>query len=166
MNFMDHGFTTASDNRPVGAITDKGLVAEKLSKVLANSYLLYLTTQNYHWNVTGYMFSFLHELFQKQYEELAVSIDVIAERIRALDFPSPGTFAEFTRLASFQEEEGVPSAMGMVQKLLDINQMMAQELRENISAIKDTHDEVSTHIMIERCNVHEKNSWILKSFLE
>ena len=166
MNFMNSSFTTSRDARPTGDITDKELIFEKLSKMLANSYLMYLTTQKYHWNVTGYMFSFLHQEFQKQYEDLALAIDVIAERIRALGFPAPGTFTEFSRLATFQEDEDVPAAMGMVERLLELNISMSQELREDVIVLENSHDHVTAHIMIERMNVHEKNAWILKSFLE
>lgn len=166
MNFMNASFTTSKDLGSSGIIADKDVVVEKLSKVLANSYLLYLNTQKFHWNVTGYMFSFLHKEFQREYEDLAASIDVIAERIRALGFMAPGSFVEFKRLASFQEDEDVPTAMSMVNRLLELNMLMSHELREYVTTLESTHDHVSIHLLIERMNEHEKNAWILKSFLE
>ena len=115
-------------------------IAEGLSKVLADTYTLYLKTHNFHWNVTGPMFQTLHLMFEQQYNELAVAVDQIAERIRALGFPAPGTYREFTALSSIKEEEGVPSAEGMIRKLVEGQEAVVRTARAVFPTVESAND--------------------------
>lgn len=144
---------------------DRKSVCKGLSKLLADSYLLYLKTQNYHWNVTGKMFQPLHTLFEKQYKELAQSIDEIAERIRALGEFAPGSFSSFTKVTSIKEENGIPSAEEMIMNLVQGNEAVVTTAREIISLTDDCEDDVTADLMVERMQVHEKNAWMLRSMI-
>jgi len=145
---------------------DRKSVCRGLSKLLADSYLLYLKTQNYHWNVTGNMFQSLHKLFEEQYKEQAEAIDEIAERIRALGEFAPGSFASFSRVTSIKEENGIPNAQDMIQNLLTGNESVVTTAREIIALTDSCEDDVTADLMVERMQVHEKNAWMLRSMLE
>lgn len=140
-------------------------IAEGLSRLLADTYTLYLKTHNYHWNVTGSMFQTLHLMFEQQYNELALAVDQIAERIRALGFPAPGTYAEFARLSSIKEEEGVPSAQEMIRKLVEGQEAVARTARTVFPTAEDANDQPTADLLTERMQVHEKTAWMLRSLL-
>ena len=141
-------------------------VAEQLSRLLADSYTLYLKTHNYHWNVTGPMFTTLHTLFEQQYTELALAVDEIAERIRALGHRAPGSYSEFGRLSSVKEAQGVPKAEAMVEELAADQGLVAARAKEVISVAEEAGDEASVDMAVQRTQVHEKNAWMLRSHLE
>lgn len=140
-------------------------VCKSLSKLLADSYLLYLKTQNYHWNVTGKMFQPLHTLFEEQYKELAEAIDVIAERIRTLGEFAPGSFASFSRFTSIREESSIPTAEEMIHNLVVGNEAVINTARETIGLCEEAEDDVTIDLMVERMHAHEKNAWMLRSFI-
>ena len=140
-------------------------IAEGLSRLLADTYTLYLKTHNYHWNVTGPMFQTLHLMFEQQYNELALAVDLIAERIRALGFPAPATYAEFARLSSIKEEEGVPSAQEMIRKLVEGQEAVARTARTVFPTAEDANDQPTADLLTERMQVHEKTAWMLRSLL-
>lgn len=144
---------------------DRKSVCRGLSKLLADSYLLYLKTQNYHWNVTGKMFQSLHTLFEEQYKELAESIDEIAERIRALGEFAPGSFSSFSKVTSIKEENSIPTADEMIHNLVQGNEAVVTTAREIISLTDDCEDDVTADLMVERMQVHEKNAWMLRSMI-
>jgi starvation-inducible DNA-binding protein len=141
-------------------------IAKGLSKVLADSYLLYLKTHNYHWNVTGELFHQLHEQFEGQYTELAEAIDEIAERIRAIGFRAPGTFKEFNELTSIQEDTDQPKALEMVKRLAKANEQVIRTAREALKPANEAEDEATIDLLTERLTVHSKTAWILRSHLE
>lgn len=140
-------------------------IAKGLSKLLADSYVLYLKTHNFHWNVTGPMFNSLHQMFETQYTELAGAIDEIAERIRALDLPAPGTYAEYSQLSSIKETPGVPKAEEMIQLLLEAHEITSRTARELLPAAEKGNDEVTADLVTQRMQVHEKTAWMLRSLL-
>jgi starvation-inducible DNA-binding protein len=140
-------------------------IAEGLSRLLADTYTLYLKTHNYHWNVTGPMFQTLHLMFEGQYNELALAVDLIAERIRALGFPAPGTYAEFARLSSIKEEEGVPAAQEMIRKLVEGQEAVARTARTVFPAVEGANDQPTADLLTQRMQVHEKTAWMLRSLL-
>lgn len=144
---------------------DRKAVCKGLNKLLADSYLLYLKTQNYHWNVTGSMFQSLHILFENQYQEQAQAIDVIAERIRALGEFAPGSFAAFSKVTSIKEETSIPSAEEMIHALVQGNEAVVTTAREIVSLADSCEDDVTSDLMIERMQVHEKNAWMLRSLI-
>jgi starvation-inducible DNA-binding protein len=144
---------------------ERRAIAEGLSRLLADTYTLYLKTHNYHWNVTGPMFQTLHLMFEGQYNELALAVDLIAERIRALGFPAPGTYAEFARLSSIKEEEGVPSAQQMIRKLVEGQEAVARTAREVFPAVESANDQPTADLLTQRMQVHEKTAWMLRSLL-
>ena len=144
---------------------DRKQVCRGLSKLLADSYLLYLKTQNYHWNVTGKMFQALHTLFETQYTDLAKAIDEIAERIRALGEFAPGSFSEFSKVTSIKEESSVPTADEMIQNLVQGNEAVVTTAREIIQMTDECEDDVTADLMVERMQVHEKNAWMLRSMI-
>jgi starvation-inducible DNA-binding protein len=144
---------------------DRKVVSKGLSKLLADSYILYLKTQNYHWNVTGSMFQPLHILFQEQYKEQSHAIDIIAERIRALGEFAPGTFANFSKLTSIKEESSIPPAEEMIHNLVQANEAVVTTAREIISIADECEDDVTADLLIERMQVHEKNAWMLRSMI-
>lgn len=144
---------------------DRKVVCKGLGKLLADSYLLYLKTQNYHWNVTGKMFRALHELFEEQYLEQAKAIDVIAERIRALGEFAPGSFASFSRMTSIKEENAIPTDEQMIHNLVQGNEAVVTTAREIVALADECEDDVTSDLMIERMQVHEKNAWMLRSMI-
>jgi starvation-inducible DNA-binding protein len=144
---------------------DRKLVCKGLNRLLADSYLLYLKTQNYHWNVTGKMFQSLHTLFETQYQEQAMAIDVIAERIRALGEYAPGSFAAFSKVSSIKEETTIPTAEQMIHSLVQGNEAVVTTAREIVALADGCEDDVTTDLMIERMQVHEKNAWMLRSLI-
>jgi len=141
-------------------------VADGLSKVLADSYTLYLKSHNFHWNVTGPMFQTLHLMFEQHYNELALAVDEIAERIRALGFPAPGTYREFAALSTIKEEDGVPAAMEMVRLLVDGHETVARTAREVFKTAEGANDQPTCDLLTQRLQVHEKTAWMLRSLLE
>ncbi|MCA1994097.1 MAG: DNA starvation/stationary phase protection protein [Coleofasciculus sp. S288] len=144
---------------------DRREIAQGLSKLLADTYTLYLKTHNFHWNVTGPMFQTLHLMFEQQYNELALAVDLIAERIRALGFPAPGTYKEFANLSSIREEEGVPSAEDMIRKLVEGQEAVVRTARSIFPAVERSHDEPTADLLTQRMQVHEKTAWMLRSLL-
>ncbi len=141
-------------------------IAEGLSRLLADSYTLYLMTHNFHWNVTGPMFNTLHLMFMEQYNEQWMALDEIAERIRALGFPAPGTYKEFAKLASVEEVHGVPKAMEMVHYLVVAQEATARTARELFKLTEDARDQPTADLLTKRLEVHEKTAWMLRSLLE
>jgi starvation-inducible DNA-binding protein len=141
-------------------------IADGLSRLLADSYTLYLKTHNYHWNVTGPMFATLHTLFETQYTELATAVDEIAERIRALGKPAPGSYAAFVKLTSIEEESGTPSAEEMIRQLTIGQETVARTARELIPVVDEANDEPTADLLTQRMQVHEKNAWMLRSLLQ
>ncbi len=145
---------------------DRAAIAEGLSRLLADSYILYLKTHNFHWNVTGPMFNTLHQMFMVQYTEEWNALDLIAERIRALGHPAPGSYKVYSRLSSIQEAEGVPSAMDMVRQLAAGQESVVKTARSVIKMAEQTGDQPSADLLTQRMQVHEKNAWMLRSLLE
>ena len=145
--------------------TDKSTV-EALERLLADSYTLYLKTHNFHWNVTGPMFSTLHTLFMTQYTELALAVDEIAERIRALGSHAPGSYSEFIELAKVKESKGRLSATEMIQQLVDDQRTVVEGAQKVIDAAEKSNDAVSADLGTRRMDVHEKHAWMLRSHLE
>ncbi len=144
---------------------DRKLVCKSLSRLLSDSYLLYLKTQNYHWNVTGPQFQTLHILFENQYKDLAEAVDVIAERIRALGEFAPGSFTAFSKFTSIKEETAVPTAEEMIQNLVQGHEAIVSSARETIALTDTCEDDVTADLMVERMNVHEKAAWMLRSLI-
>jgi len=145
---------------------DRKAIAEGLGKLLADSYTLYLKTHNYHWNVTGPMFNTLHLMFEQQYTELALAVDLIAERIRALGHPAPGSYKAFARLTEIEEETGVPSAEEMIRRLVDGQETVARTARRMFALVEKANDEPTADLLTQRMQIHEKNAWMLRSLLE
>ena len=141
-------------------------ISKGLSHFLADSYTLYLKTHNFHWNVTGPMFLTLHQMFETQYNELAVAVDDIAERIRALGVKAPATYQEFLKLTSIKENVGDLSAMQMVSELVQGHEQVIKTARGLFSMVNEAHDEPTADILIQRLRVHEKTAWMLRSLLE
>lgn len=142
---------------------DRQNVAEGLKRLLAGSYTLYLQTHNFHWNVTGPMFRDLHLMFEEQYIELADAVDVIAERIRTLDVPAPGTYKEFTQLSSIKEVEGVPGGTEMVDILTDGHEKVVKTCRDVFRRAQEAGDESTVALVSDRMRVHEKAAWMLRA---
>ena len=145
---------------------DRRRIADGLARVLADTYTLYLTTHNFHWNVTGPHFNSLHAMFMAQYTELWNAVDPIAERIRALGFPAPGTYAEFARLASIQQPKGVPAAEEMVAILVRGHEAVARTARKAFPLADAADDQPTADLLTQRLDVHEKTAWMLRSVLE
>lgn len=144
---------------------DRQAIAEGLSKLLADTYTLYLKTHNFHWNVTGPMFQTLHLMFETQYNELALAVDLIAERIRALGFPAPGTYREFAQLSSIKEEDGVPNAQEMIRLLVEGQEAVVRTARSIFPVVDQAHDEPTADLLTQRMQTHEKTAWMLRSLL-
>lgn len=144
---------------------DRAKVAAELSKVLADSYTLYLMTHNFHWNVTGPMFNTLHNMFMDQYTEEWQALDAIAERIRSLGHFAPGTYAEFAKLSSIEEPASVPNATEMITMLLGANEAVARTARTAFECADAANDQPTADILTQRLDVHEKNAWMLRSLL-
>lgn len=145
---------------------DRVAIVEGLSRLLADTYTLYLKTHNFHWNVTGPMFQTLHLLFETEYTELALAVDQIAERIRALGSPAPGSYAEFARLSSIKEAQGVPRAEDMIRELVAGQEAVVRTARAVFPLADAAHDEPTADLLTQRMQVHEKNAWMLRSLLE
>jgi len=141
-------------------------IAGSLSRLLADTYTLYLKTHNYHWNVTGPLFNTLHLMTEEQYTELAAAVDEIAERIRALGLRAPGSYAEFGKLASIDEAKGGESAREMIEQLVLGQEAVVRTARKAIKAADDANDEPTLDLLTQRMQVHEKNAWMLRSMLE
>ena len=141
-------------------------IAEGLSKLLADSYTLYLKTHNYHWNVTGPMFQTLHLMFEGQYTELAAAVDELAERIRSLGVYAPGSYSQFSKLASVKEASGVPKAEDMVKDLVIGHEATAKTARLVFPAAEKGNDEATIDLLTQRIQLHEKTAWMLRSLLE
>jgi starvation-inducible DNA-binding protein len=146
--------------------SDRAEVAQGLSRLLADSYTLYLKTHNYHWNVTGPLFNTLHLMFETQYTELATAVDEIAERIRALGHRAPGSYKEFAELTSISEDTGSPTAEEMIEQLVIGQEAVARTAREVFPAADSAGDEPTADLLTQRMNLHEKTAWMLRSMLE
>lgn len=140
-------------------------IADGLSRLLADTYTLYLKTHNFHWNVTGPMFNTLHLMFETQYTELATAVDEIAERIRALGFPAPGSYAAYSKLSSIPEAEDVPAAEEMIRQLAEGQETVVRTAREAFPAAEAGTDEATADLLTQRMQIHEKNAWMLRSML-
>ena len=140
-------------------------IAKGLSHLLADTYTLYLKTHNYHWNVTGPMFNTLHLMFEAQYNELALAVDTIAERIRALGYPAPGSYQAYSKLTVIKEENDTPDAETMIQRLMEGQEAVARTARGIFSAADDAQDEPTADLLTQRMQIHEKNAWMLRSLI-
>jgi starvation-inducible DNA-binding protein len=146
--------------------SDREEIANALSRLLADTYTLYLKTHNFHWNVTGPMFQTLHLMFETQYNELALAVDLIAERIRALGAPAPGSYREFGKLSSVKEAEGVPDAKAMIQQLVEGQETVIRTAREAFPVVERANDQPTADLLTQRMQIHEKTAWMLRSLLE
>mgnify|MGYP001814587128 FL=1 len=144
---------------------DRRAIAEGLSHLLADTYTLYLKTHNYHWNVVGPMFNTLHLMFETQYNELALAVDEIAERIRALGEPAPGTYREFAELSSVTEDTDAPDATEMIRRLVEGQETVVRTARSIFPAVEQANDEPTADLLTQRMQVHEKTAWMLRSML-
>jgi len=140
-------------------------IAEGLSRLLADTYTLYLKTHNFHWNVTGPMFNTLHLMFEAQYNELALAVDLIAERIRSLGVVAPGSYAQFAALTSIKEETAVPSAEEMIAQLVQDQETVVRTARAVFPLADEAHDEPTADLLTQRLQVHEKTAWMLRALL-
>jgi starvation-inducible DNA-binding protein len=147
-------------------VNDNKAVVAGLEKLLADSYTLYLKTHSYHWNVTGPMFTTLHTLFETQYTELALAVDEIAERIRALGSPAPGSYSQFMKVAKVKEDATVPAAVDMIRNLVADYATVVATAREMVRAGEAAGDDASVDLGVRRIDVHEKGAWMLRSHLE
>ena len=144
---------------------DREAIAEGLSRLLADSYTLYLKTHNYHWNVVGPMFNTLHLMFEAQYNELALAVDLIAERIRALGVRAPGSYREFAALSSITEDDDQPDAEEMIRRLVIGQETVARTARSVFPVVERASDEPTADLLTQRLQVHEKTAWMLRSML-
>ncbi|HEY0281684.1 MAG TPA: Dps family protein [Rhizomicrobium sp.] len=161
------------NGKPTAGAIDTGIPAAKrkaiaagLSHLLADTYTLYLKTHNYHWNVTGPQFNTLHLMFETQYNELALAVDLIAERIRALGYPAPGSYTQFAKLSVIKESQSVPTAEEMIADLVKGQEAVVRTARKVFPTADDAHDEPSTDLLTQRMQIHEKTAWMLRSMLE
>jgi starvation-inducible DNA-binding protein len=145
---------------------DRETVAEGLSHLLADTYTLYLKTHNFHWNVTGPMFQTLHAMFELQYSELAAAVDVVAERIRALGEPAPGSYGDYQMLSSITVEPGVPQARDMIRQLVAGQEAVVRTARRVFPSAEQAGDQVTMDLLTQRMQVHEKTAWMLRALLE
>ena len=145
---------------------DRTAIAEGLSRLLADTYTLYLKTHNFHWNVTGPMFNTLHLMFETQYTELTLAVDLIAERIRSLGIPAPATYSAYAKLTSIAETEGVPKATEMIKLLVEGQESVVRTARSIFPIAKKANDEPTADLLTQRLQVHEKTAWMLRSLLE
>jgi starvation-inducible DNA-binding protein len=141
-------------------------IADGLSRLLADTYTLYLKTHYFHWNVTGPMFQTLHLMFETQYTELALAVDLIAERIRALGFPAPGSYSEYAKLSSISETTNVPKATEMILLLVEGQEAVCRTARSIYAAAEKANDEPTADLLTQRLQLHEKTAWMLRSLLE
>ena len=140
-------------------------IAEGLSRLLADTYTLYLKTHNFHWNVTGPMFNTLHLMFERQYNELALAVDQIAERIRSLGFHAPGSYTAYSKLSSVPEAEDTPGAEAMIQQLAEGQEIVVRTARDIFPAADAANDEPTADLLTQRMQIHEKTAWMLRSML-
>lgn len=145
---------------------DRKNIAQGLSHLLADTYTLYLKTHYFHWNVTGPMFNTLHLMFETQYNELALAVDLIAERIRALDVYAPGTYRDFAKLTSIKETESVPKAQDMITELVAGHEAVCRTARTVFPSADAASDEATADLLTQRLQLHEKTAWMLRSMLE
>jgi starvation-inducible DNA-binding protein len=145
---------------------DRKAIADGLSHLLADTYTLYLKTHNFHWNVTGPMFQTLHLMFETQYNELALAVDLIAERIRALGYPAPGSYADYAKLSSIKDAKGVPAATRMIAELVAGQEAVARTARSIFPLVEKANDEPTADLLTQRMQIHEKTAWMLRSLLE
>jgi starvation-inducible DNA-binding protein len=145
---------------------DRRAIAEGLARLLADTYTLYLKTHNFHWNVTGPMFNTLHLMFEQQYNELALAVDAIAERIRALGVAAPGSYAQFAKLTGIREETGTPDATEMLRQLVADQEAVVRTARQVFPRVDEANDEPSADLLTQRMQVHEKTAWMLRSMLQ
>ena len=145
---------------------DRKTIAEGLGHLLADSYTLYLKTHNFHWNVTGPMFNTLHLMFEGQYTELALAVDLVAERIRALGHFAPASYREFAKLTSIPEAEGIPTAVEMIQHLVEGQEAVVRTARKVFTAAEKASDEATCDLLTQRIQLHEKTAWMLRSMNE
>jgi starvation-inducible DNA-binding protein len=164
MVLLDLPETTMSIDIGIPA-KDREAIAGGLSRLLADSYTLYLKTHNYHWNVTGPLFNTLHTMFEAQYTELATAVDEIAERIRALGHPAPGSYKAFAALTAVEEEDAVPSAEEMIRQLVLGQETVVRTAREIFPLADQANDEPTADLLTQRMQLHEKNAWMLRSML-
>lgn len=148
------------------AEADRKAIAEGLSRVQADTFALYLKTHSFHWNVTGPMFNTLHTMFMTQYTELWTALDEIAERIRALGYPAPGSFSQFSALATVKEEPGVPKAQDMIRQLVEGHEAVARTARAVFPTAEEANDQPTADLLTQRLQIHEKTAWMLRSLLE
>jgi starvation-inducible DNA-binding protein len=141
-------------------------IAGALSKVLADTYTLYMKTHNFHWNVKGPMFQTLHLMFEQQYNELWLAVDAVAERIRALGFPAPGTYKQFVTLSSIKEDDGVPKAEDMIRRLVEGHETTARTARDAFKLAAEINDQPTCDLLTQRMQIHEKTAWMLRSLVE
>ena len=144
---------------------DRKAIADGLSHLLADSYTLYLKTHNYHWNVVGPMFNTLHLMFETQYNELALAVDLVAERIRSLGEPAPGTYREFAALSAITEDTDSPDATEMIRRLVAAHEQVAKTARSIFPVVEQASDEPTADLLTQRMQVHEKTAWMLRSML-
>lgn len=145
---------------------DRKKIAEGLSRLLADTYTLYLKTHNFHWNVTGPHFNTLHLMFEGQYTELAGAVDMVAERIRALGYPAPGSYKEFAKLSSIPEADGTPTATDMIRQLVEGQEAVTRTARSIFPIVDAASDEPTADLLTQRMQLHEKNAWMLRSMLD
>ncbi|AOW98329.1 MULTISPECIES: Dps family protein [Moorena] len=145
---------------------DRKEIAEGLSRLLADTYTLYLKTHAFHWNVTGPMFNSLHLMFEQQYNELALAVDAVAERIRTLGYPAPGSYSQYAQLSSIPETSDVPEAEEMVRLLVEANEAVVRTARSVFPAAERANDESTADLLTERMSIHEKTAWMLRSILK
>ena len=145
---------------------DRIAIADGLSRLLADTYSLYLKTHYFHWNVTGPMFNTLHLMFETQYTELAMAVDLIAERIRSLDIYAPGTYSQFAELTTIAEAKSVPKANDMIAELVSGHEAVCRTARSVFPAAETASDEATADLLTQRLQLHEKTAWMLRSLLE
>ena len=145
---------------------DRKKIVEGLARMQADTYTLYLKTHNFHWNVTGPMFQTLHLMFMAQYNEIWLAVDVIAERIRALGFPAPGSYKEFSELTEIKDSKGVPNAKEMIRQLVDGQETVIRTARAVFPIAEAAGDQPTADVLTQRMTVHEQNAWMLRSLLE
>jgi starvation-inducible DNA-binding protein len=145
---------------------DRKDIVEGLSKLLADTYTLYLKTHYFHWNVTGPMFQTLHTMFETEYQELAIAVDDIAERIRVLGYPAPGSYSAYAELSSIEETRDVPDANDMIRLLVEANEAVVRTARGAFPAAEKGGDESTVDLLTERMRTHEKTAWMLRSLLQ
>ena len=145
---------------------ERAKIAAGLGHLLADTYTLYLKTHNFHWNVTGPMFQTLHLMFETQYNELWLAVDVIAERIRSLGHPAPGTYAEFAKLSSIKQKPGVPKAREMIERLVEGHETVVRTARSVFPLAERAGDEATADLLTQRMMLHEKTAWMLRALLE